>query len=251
MSRALCSSARRRLPGGHGYRLDSTRVPNSRQRVPAHHQAQDPASVVRGQHLSGARRRSHGPRDATCGSRKCRGGVRRTPSPTEPRTVYHPQHRQPAEPNGTTAGGTDLHGHEQRRPELDRELYLGHRRRRPPGLVRPRQVPRRHPPDDRAAPAGRGAGGQQAGRARHEGAARPGRRRRRRNRPCGRRRDRPSTTPRSSPCATCAPAPAASSSRPTSRPTSTASRPTCRTSSRTSSSATRSRGCRRPTRWAR
>ena len=46
-------------------------------------------------------------------------------------------------------------------------------------------------------------------------------------------------------------APASSSSRPTSRPTSTASRRTCRRSSTTSSSATRSRGCRRPTRSAR
>ena len=70
------------------------------------------------------------------------------------------------------AAPTDSHGHEQRRPELDRELYLGHRRRRPPRPLRPRQVPRRHPADDRAAPAGRGAGGQQAERARHEGSAR-------------------------------------------------------------------------------
>ena len=45
MSRSLCSSASRRLPAGNRYSLDSTRVPNSRQRVPAHGQEQDPASA--------------------------------------------------------------------------------------------------------------------------------------------------------------------------------------------------------------
>ena len=35
--------------------------------------------------------------------------------------------------------------HEQRRPELDRELHLGHRRRRPPRPLPPGEVPRRHP----------------------------------------------------------------------------------------------------------
>ena len=39
--------------------------------------------------------------------------------------MYSPQHGQFAESNGTTTGGTDSHGHEQRRPELDRELYPG------------------------------------------------------------------------------------------------------------------------------
>ena len=39
-----------------------------------------------------------------------------------------------------------------------------------------RQVPRRHPADDRAAPAGHGSGGQQAGGAGHEGGARRARR---------------------------------------------------------------------------
>ena len=58
--------------------------------------------------------------------------------------------------------------------ELDRQLHLGHRRRRPPGPLRPRQVPRRHPADDRAAPARRGARADEAGRARHEGVARQG-----------------------------------------------------------------------------
>ena len=68
---------------------------------------------------------------------------------------------------------------------------------------------------------------------------------------CGRPPARPSTTLRRSHCATSRPAQASSSSRPTSKPTSTASRRTSRTSSRNSSSATRSRGCRRPTRSAR
>ena len=45
MSRSLCSSASRRLPAGNRHSLDSTRVPNSRQRVPAHGQEQDPASA--------------------------------------------------------------------------------------------------------------------------------------------------------------------------------------------------------------
>ena len=45
---------------------------------------------------------------------------------------------------------------EQRRPELDRELHLGHRRRRP--ALRARQIQRRDPADDRAAPPRRGAG---------------------------------------------------------------------------------------------
>ena len=67
---------------------------------------------------------------------------------------------------------------EQPRPALDRELHLGDRRRRPQRPLRPRQVPGRHPAYDGAAPGGRGAGGQQAGRARDEGGARPDRRRR-------------------------------------------------------------------------
>ena len=96
----------------------------------------------------------------------------------EPRLVYISATRAVCQSNGTITGGTDFHGHEQRRPELDRQLHLGHRRRRPPRPLRPRQVPRCHPADDRAAPAGRGAGGQQAERARHEGGARPGRHRR-------------------------------------------------------------------------
>ena len=141
--------------------------------------------------------------------------------------------------------------HEQRRPQLDRQLHLGHRRRRAPRPLRPRQVPRRDPADDRAAPPRRRAGADQAGRARHEGVARQGEDRPTRTRRCGRRPARRSTTPRSSRCATSGPAPASSSSRPTSRPTSTASRRTSRTSSTTSSSATRSRASPRPTRSAR
>ena len=44
--------------------------------------------------------------------------------------------------------------HDQRtRPRLDRQLHLGHCRRCAPRRLRPRQVPRRDPPDDRAAPA--------------------------------------------------------------------------------------------------
>ena len=130
-----------------------------------------------------------------------------------------------------TASVTQLNErqHEQRRPQLDRELHLGHRRRRPARPLRAREVPRRDPAHDRAAPPRRRAGGQQAGRPRHEG--RPRRRRRGR---AGRR-----------------PAPTASNSPPTSRRTSTGFRPTCRTSSTTSSSAIRSRGCPAPTPWAR
>ncbi len=62
-------------------------------------------------------------------------------------------------------------------PELDRRLYLGHRRRCAPRPLRPRQVPRCHPADDRPAAPGRGAGADQAGRARHEDLARQCRRR--------------------------------------------------------------------------
>ena len=54
-------------------------------------------------------------------------------------------------------------------PELDRQLHLGHRRRRAPRCLRARQVPRRDPADDRAQAAGRGAGARQTRRARHEG----------------------------------------------------------------------------------
>ena len=93
--------------------------------------------------------------------------------------------------------------HGQRRPELDRQLHLGHRRRRAPRPLRPRQVPRRDPADDGAAPARRRAGADQAGRARHEGSARQGRASPTRTRRCARRPARPSTTPRSSRCATC------------------------------------------------
>ena len=45
----------------------------------------------------------------------------------EPRLVYYPQTSAVCQSNGTITGGTDFHGHEQRRPELDRQLYLGHR----------------------------------------------------------------------------------------------------------------------------
>ena len=156
----------------------------------------------------------------------------------------------PAAPRGD-AKAVDV-GHPDLRhgttTQLDRQLHLGHRRRRAARPLRARQVPRRDPADDGAAPPRRRAGADQAGRARHEGLARQGGHRPTRTRRCARPPARPSTTPRSSRCATCRPAPASSSSRPTSRPTSTASRPTCRTSSRTSSSATRSRGSPRPTR---
>ena len=68
--------------------------------------------------------------------------------------------------------------YDKRKRRLDRELYLGNRQRRAARPLRPRQVPRRHPPDDGAAPAGRGPGGHQAGSPRHEGLPRHGGRRR-------------------------------------------------------------------------
>ena len=67
-----------------------------------------------------------------------------------------------------------LFTYEQRRSELDRQLHLGHRRRRAARPLRARQVPRRDPADDRAAPPRRRARADQAGRARHEGLARQG-----------------------------------------------------------------------------
>ena len=60
-------------------------------------------------------------------------------------------------------------------PQLDRQLHLGHRGRCPPRCLRPRQVSRRDPPDDGAAPPRRGARTHQAGRAGHQSGA--GRRR--------------------------------------------------------------------------
>ena len=171
----------------------------------------------------------------------------------------HRPARRPPSGNTTEAIGilSGLRGHTHRihgttATQLDRQLHLGHRRRRPPRPLRARQVPRRDPADDRPPPPRRRARADQAGRARHEGdrstrPASPNQDARAARRPPA----RPSTTPRSSRCATSSPAPASSSSRPTSRPTSTASRPTSRTSSTTSSSATRSRGSRRPTRSAR
>ena len=80
--------------------------------------------------------------------------------------------------------------------QLDRQLHLGHRRRRAPRPLRPRQVPRRDPADDRPAPARRRARADQAGRARHEGVARQGRHRPTRTRRSGRPPGRRSTTPR-------------------------------------------------------
>ena len=47
-------------------------------------------------------------------------------------------------------------GYGKRKRRLDRQLHLGNRQRRAARPLRPRQVPRRHPPDDGAPPAGRG-----------------------------------------------------------------------------------------------
>ena len=60
-------------------------------------------------------------------------------------------------------------GRPQRRPELDRELHLGHRGRRAARRVRARQVPRRDPADDRTPSPGRRARRHPAGGRRHEG----------------------------------------------------------------------------------
>ena len=136
-------------------------------------------------------------------------------------------------------------------PQLDRQLHLGHRGRRSPRCLRPRQVPRRHPPHDRAATPRRGARTHEAGCPAHEGLARQaGDRRAERNAAgCG----GPGVLQHLAvhpPRPEGAGQPAASSG-PTSRTTSTASPPASRTSSKTSNSATRSRASPRPTPWAR
>ena len=115
-----------------------------------------------------------------------------------------------------------------------------------PRPLRPRQVPGCDLAHDRAAAARLAPGAEQAGRAGDEGHARQGE-----DHPPGPgtasgRRPGVSTTHRSSHCATSRPAPANSSSRPTSRRISTASRRTSRTSWRSSSFGTRSHACPRP-----
>ena len=67
-----------------------------------------------------------------------------------------------------------------------------------PRPLRPRQVPRRHPADDRPAPPRCGAGADQAGRARHEGRARQGGHHQPGRGPARRPPARPSTTHRRS-----------------------------------------------------
>ena len=133
-----------------------------------------------------------------------------------------------------------------------RQLHLGHRRRRAPRPLRARQVPRRDPADDGAAPPRRRARADQAGRARHEGARSTRRASSTRTRRCAQAAGQAfyNTSKFTLRDLRVARQPAAAA-RPTSRPTSTASRRTSRRSSTTSSSATRSRACRRPTRSAR
>ena len=110
--------------------------------------------------------------------------------------------------------------------ELDSELHLGHRGRRPARPLCPGQVPRRDPADDGGPPTGRRPGADEACGPRDEGHTRQGRRSSTRTRRFAKLPGRRSTTPRSSPCAISEIEPASRSSRRTSRPTSTASRPT-------------------------
>jgi hypothetical protein len=98
-----------------------------------------------------------------------------TPSVSAPPPAAPPLRCPTARRRVPAAPGPKEPRPERRHLQPDHQLHLGHRRRLPARPLRPRQVPRRDPADDRHSPPGRSPRGQQATGAGDEGAARQGR----------------------------------------------------------------------------